>query len=124
MNRTLWNLLVMLSLIVPVVAAQALADGDAPADASPKALKGRLPAHYAKVVDDGQRQKIYAIQAEYAAKIQEVEQQLKALIDQRDAAIKAVLRPDQLKRIEELTVESKAKGRGRAQPETAPPGDN
>lgn len=58
-------------------------------------LHGRLPPHYGKIVNDQQRQKIYAIQEEYRSKIEVLENQLKALKKERDEKIASVLTPEQ-----------------------------
>ena len=68
----------------------------------------RLPQFYGKVVDQPQRKQIYAIQESYESEIQKLEQQLQALKDKRDAEIRAILRPEQLKEIEQLAADAKA----------------
>lgn len=70
--------------------------------AQPTPPRGRLPAYYGQVVNQQQREQIYAIQAKYSARIAELQKQLEELRAQRDAEIEKVLTPEQLKRIAEL----------------------
>jgi hypothetical protein len=65
-------------------------------------LAGRLPAHFGKIVDNTQREKIYAIQAKYSEKIEDLQEQLKDVMLQRDAEIREVLTAEQKKKLEEL----------------------
>ena len=74
---------------------------------------GRLPAYYKDVVDDAQRDKIYAIQAEYAGRIDRLRQQLDDLLEQRDQRIEAVLTPQQRAKVEAAREEAKAKKAGK-----------
>jgi hypothetical protein len=78
-------------------------------------LKGRLPAGYAKIVDETQRQKIYGIQAKYASKIDDLQKQLQDLTAKRDSEIRGVLTADQQKKLDEATGDtSKAKSMKKA----------
>ncbi len=63
-------------------------------------FRGRLPAYFAKVVDDEQRKAIYAIQKEYKPKINELKAQLAALTKERDEKILAELTPEQRGKVE------------------------
>jgi Spy/CpxP family protein refolding chaperone len=85
------------------------AEGKAPA----KKLLGkkgrRLPAHYTSVVNEKQRDEIYKIQEEYQPKIDALESELKALREERDEKISAVLTPEQKKQVEEAAVKAKRK---------------
>jgi hypothetical protein len=67
-----------------------------------KAFKGRLPPHYAKVVTEEQRAKIYAIQGEYRARIDAAREQLNTLLKEEKEKISAVLTEDQKKKVEEF----------------------
>lgn len=102
---------------VPAAAAR----GEGPAR---RARSGQLPPYYRDVVSDEQRQKIYAIQAEYNAQIGELEAKVAQLRKERDAKIEALLTPEQKKRIEDLRAAAKGKrpsrGRGNAKPAGAP----
>lgn len=74
-----------------------------------KAPRGRLPAYYRKVVDREQREDIYAVQREYAARIDDLKAKLAALVKERDAKIAAVLTPQQQDKVRQLREEAKAK---------------
>ena len=74
-----------------------------------KVPKGRLPPHYAKVVTEEQREKIYAIQAEYRTKIETARAQLDALVKEEKDKISAVLTEEQKKKVEEFQTPAKAK---------------
>lgn len=101
----------------PAPAAQAVRAAEAPAEApvpeQPKEKKrefrGRLPAYYGRVVDQKQRETIYAIQREYAPRVDALKRQLAALMAERDKKVAAVLTPEQLNTVEKLRAEAKAK---------------
>lgn len=77
--------------------------------AKSKVLKGRLPPHYAKVVTEEQREKIYDIQEEYRTKIEAARAQLDALVKEEKDQISAVLTEEQKKKVEEFQTAAKAK---------------
>jgi hypothetical protein len=54
-------------------------------------LKGRLPAYFADIVTDQQRQRIYEIQASYTKTREALEAQLEELKDKEMTEIEAVL---------------------------------
>jgi hypothetical protein len=87
------------------------AETPVPEDAKPKKreFRGRLPAYYNRVVDEEQRAKIYAIQREYAPKIDALKAQLEALTAERNEKVVAVLTPEQRTTVEKLRAEAKAK---------------
>ncbi|HEX3998461.1 MAG TPA: hypothetical protein VHX65_07925 [Pirellulales bacterium] len=88
---------------------------------TPTKLKGRLPPFYAKLpVDTQQKEKIYAIQAEFAPQIKTLHQQLAKLEADESAQIKAVLTPEQQEKLKELMAESRHHGKAPAS-KTAPP---
>ncbi len=93
--------------------AEAAKDDAKPPEAKkkpkPKEVKGRLPAYYGEVVDQKQRDAIYAIQAEYAPKIDALKAQLDALEKERDEKVAAVLTEEQVKKVEALKEAAKAK---------------
>lgn len=97
------------------VAAQ---EEEAPA-AKPAASVKRLPPHYSKVVTSEQRTKIYAIQQEYAARIQVLQQQLDDLTSERDAQVREVLTPDQQRLVDELIALAKQQRDARRAQENA-----
>jgi hypothetical protein len=74
--------------------------------------KGRLPPYYAKIVDETQREKIYQIENDYAPKMKDLYAQLKALNDEREQKIRAVLTPDQQKKLDDMLAEAKNRKRG------------
>jgi hypothetical protein len=74
----------------------------------PKKPRGRLPAYYGQVVDEKQREAIYAIQADYAGRISALQAQLDALIGERDQKVEGVLTPEQLQKVKELREKAKA----------------
>jgi hypothetical protein len=66
-------------------------------------VKGFLPANFKKIgLSDSQTQDIYKIQAKYAKDIDELEAKVKELKGARDKEIKAVLTPEQKKRLEDI----------------------
>jgi hypothetical protein len=70
--------------------------------ATPKA-KGFLPPNYSKLgLTDTQKQDVYNIQAKYNTKIDEYEAKIRELKAARDKEVKAVLTPEQKKRLEEI----------------------
>ena len=85
------------------------AEAEPAAPAKAKKFRGRLPNYYRQVVDEKQRQTIYQIQEEYASKIAALRAQLAAVTKERDEKVAAVLTPEQLKKVEELAAEAKAK---------------
>jgi hypothetical protein len=119
-----------LALLVAVVCPAAVVRGaDGPATGGPakttatakgstddpemaKDFKGRLPPNFAKLVSDAQKKKIYLIESDYAPRVKALRDQLRALTAQEDQEIRAVLTPEQLKKLDELTAESKAKRNG------------
>ena len=76
-----------------------------------KKPRGRLPGFYRHVVTAEQRKQIYTIQAEYRDKIAALRAQLKAITNERNEKIAAVMTPVQLKRIKALRAEARAKRR-------------
>ena len=71
--------------------------------------KGRLPAHYKDVVTAEQKDKIYAIQLKYNEQIRKLAEEMKALTEQRDGEIEALLSADQKAKIDALKANSKKK---------------
>jgi len=87
------------------------ADGSPAAKATKKikGLRGRLPPHYADVVTEEQREKIYTIQEEYRPKIEAARAQLNALVKEEQEKISSLLSEEQKKKIEEAQPSGKAK---------------
>jgi cell division protein ZapA (FtsZ GTPase activity inhibitor) len=72
----------------------------------------RLPQFFKDVVtDDEQKEKIYALQDEYAAKLKPLRDQLQALTAERDAKIDDVLTADQKQAVQAKRAEAEAKRR-------------
>lgn len=95
-------------------------------EAPSKKAKGRLPPYYAGVVNDQQRQTIYAIQEKYGAKIAALQEQIAALTRQRDAEVEGVLTAEQLAKVRQLQEAAAAKRKkgaaeGSATGESEPP---
>ena len=83
-------------------AAEETAPTKPKADASKKAeTRRRLPPHYADVVTEEQREAIYKIQDEHAPEIEAQEAKLIAVRKKLDDAVREVLKPDQLKKVDE-----------------------
>lgn len=103
----------MLRVLIPAVLAAAfVASGGTTAqdtkkevkkdDPVPKA-KGILPTNFSKLgLTDVQKQDVYNIQAKYNTKIDEFETKIRELKAARDKEVKAVLTPEQKKRLEEI----------------------
>ena len=69
----------------------------------PMKLKGFLPMHWGKLgLSDDQKQTVYKIQAKYAAEIDKLEAKIKEIKASRDKEMKAVLTPEQRKRLEDI----------------------
>ena len=97
-------------LAVAVLASGALlwaAEESAPAKPKADASKAkaesrrRLPPHYSDVVTEEQRAAIYKLQDEHAPEIEEQEAKLIAVRKKLDDAVRGVLKPDQLKKVDE-----------------------
>jgi Spy/CpxP family protein refolding chaperone len=83
--------------------------------------KGRhLPAHYAQVITEKQREEIYKIEDEYQPKIETLQKQLDALKNERDEKVSALLTPEQKKQIEEAAAKAKANRKSKGQPTAKP----
>jgi hypothetical protein len=108
MNATLMNkiLLVVVGISIAsfmVSSAPQAVSQDRAAEGTKKAdkAKGRLPAYYGDVVSAEQREEIYKIQAKYAPKVLELNEQLAALAKQQNDEIEAVLTAEQKAKIDE-----------------------
>jgi len=88
------------------------ADKTAKADKTEKKAKGRLPAYYADIVTEEQREKIYAIQAKHQDKISALNDALVAANKAQDEEIENVLTAEQkvkLKAAQEAAAAAKKK---------------
>lgn len=80
--------------------------------------QGPLPSYFGKIaVSDEQRVQLYKIQNDYEARIDELQRQVKALIQERDSKMEELLTPGQKLRLAELKAEAKARA---AKPDEAP----
>lgn len=65
--------------------------------------RGPLPYYFGKLgMSDGQKQQAYKVQDEYDAKIEDLKNQLKALLAERDQKLESLLSPGQKLRYKEL----------------------
>ena len=71
-------------------------------------VKGRLPPYYGQIVDAGQRQHIYQIQATFNPQIEALRAEIDALMAKRDAEIRAVLSPAQQQQLDTLITGAQA----------------
>ena len=69
----------------------------------------RMPAHFNKVIDEKQREKIVVILNQHWPQIAKKRAELEALLNQRDEALFGVLTPAQRKQVEALRAEALAK---------------
>jgi len=86
-------------------------------DEGEKKPGGRLPPHFGDVVNAQQREKIYQIQGEYAAKLAAARKQLADVQKELNDKIDALLTPEQRKKIDQLKEAAAAK-RGDAKAES------
>jgi hypothetical protein len=107
-----------------IFAAPATGEAEKPAKKVAAKQPGvRLPPHFASVVTEEQREKILAVQEEYASQLREKRQELKAVVEKRDAAIMKLLKPEQRKQVEQAREEAKAR-RAAAMAESDKPAAN
>jgi hypothetical protein len=116
-----WIILVSLAVVLGAVEQSATAaEGPAPVKKILGRKGRRLPAHYAQVVDEQQREKIYKIQEEYQPKIDALQKQIDALKKERDDKISALLTADQKKQVEEAKTKIKATRKSKDRSATKP----
>ncbi len=98
----------LLGFLAVVFLASGLVSGDdKDVKKDTKVVKsGKLPAYYSKLgLSDEQKKKMQEIQSEYLPKIQELEDQIKALRKKERTAIEEVLTDSQRARLRELLLE-------------------
>jgi hypothetical protein len=100
----------------PAQGAEGVRPGRPLAAARARGGRKSLPKYYAQVVTPEQREQIAKIQEAYRPKIEELQAkmkelnaQLKAVTEERDTKIEAVLTPDQKKQIAEAAAKAKEK---------------
>jgi hypothetical protein len=93
-----------LVLVVPMILLSTnLLGQDPPKDK----VKGSLPKGWSKLgLSDDQKQKIYAIEADYKTKIDELNKQLAELKKEEQTKMTDVLTDDQKKRLKELLLKT------------------
>jgi TolA-binding protein len=117
-TRTLLPWCALLALLLTTASGSLSAqEAAAPTKARAKP-RGRLPAYYAQVVSNLQRERIYKVQQSYSEQIEALEAQLKDLQTKMQTEIRGVLTPEQQKKIDELTAAAKG-SRGRATADAA-----
>jgi Spy/CpxP family protein refolding chaperone len=119
----------LLVAILAAVSVDRVGAADEPAapakekKAKAKEAHGRLPMFFDDLVDGEQRQKIYAIQAEHNPEIKKLNTALLEAKAKRDAAIEAILRPDQKEKLAKLQADAKAKGKAAMNDDDEKPSD-
>jgi hypothetical protein len=117
MNTAMWKKLLLVAVVLPIaslmIVGNPLSIGQDKAgqkkEAKSNKAKGRLPAYYADVVSQEQREKIYAIQAKYAEQIKALNDQLEALEKKQNDEIAGVLSAEQKEKVEAARAEAAAK---------------
>ena len=71
--------------------------------------QGRIPAYYAQVITEEQKQRIYEIQAKHAEQIKTLQKELDELRKSIDTEIEALLTSEQKQQVTELQTAAKAK---------------
>jgi len=71
--------------------------------------KGRLPAYYADIVTDAQRQRIYEVQEKYSAKLAALKQEMETLEARRDKEVEDVLDAQQKAKLKKALEAAAAK---------------
>ena len=88
-------------------------------EAKDKKAKGTLPAYYAAIVTETQRQQIYAVQEKYSKQIGDLQAQLDAVTKQRDTEIESLLNADQKEKLKKARDEAAAKKKKAAEEKKA-----
>lgn len=126
MTRTfaaLFALCLGLALLLPA-SSPAQNDADQPAAAAgetpAKSYRGPLPDYFGKLgVGEPQREKLYAVDAEYAGRIEALQKQIAELEKERNTRLEALLTPGQKLRLQELREEAAARAAAQAAREQA-----
>ncbi len=110
------GILMALALLIAGPAFGQQDQTEAPAKNAPatKTVRRRLPAHFSALVSQKQRETIYKVQADYAAKMDKLRAQLDALGADRDREIDAVLDTEQLVEVTKKRIEAKEKRAARS----------
>jgi len=102
-------------LAQPSFGQQAGNADSAKAPATRKKPAGRLPAHFAAVVSQKQRESIYKIQADFESQLEKLQSQMDALLAERDQTVDNVLTAEQLADVNKKRDEAKKKRAARNQ---------
>lgn len=105
MKRTILPLVALclgVALLVPQISSAQNEEAQAEADAATES-RGRLPYYFGKLgIGNEQREQLYEIDDEYTEQIEALEKQIKALEDERNRRMEALLTPGQKLRLKEL----------------------
>ena len=119
MNLSLWKKVLLLAVVATslglLVAGSPSIGQETKAGAKKsEKRKGQLPANYADVVSDEQRDKIYGIQEKYAKDLKALNEQLLVLTKKQNDEIEAVLTAEQKEKIDLARANTAAKKKKRA----------
>ena len=104
-----WLMPIALVMVFAAVERPVLGAEESPPVKKAAGKKGyRLPPHYAQVITEEQRGKIYKIDDEYQPKIEAPQKQLDTLRKERDEKISALLTAEQKKQIAAAAAKAKA----------------
>src|SRR3954454_13877687 len=109
MTQTMIRKVVWVSVVAAAAAMVGSSSLSIGQESKQKKAKGRVPAFYADVVTETQRQQIYAIQDKYARQISDLQAQLDAVSRQRDTEIESLLNAEQKDKVKKARDEAVAK---------------
>src|SRR6266576_7154907 len=110
---------VMFAVVVASAAGFAIATTSIGQEAKDKKAKGKLPAYYADIVTESQRQQIYGVQEKYAKQISDLQAQLDAVTKQRDTEIENLLNADQKEKLKKARDDAAVKKKKAAEEKKA-----
>jgi hypothetical protein len=91
-------------------AATTPTDATSSVEIAPRAKpRRRLPVYFARVVDDEQRQQIYAVQQSYAEQMEPLRRQLAELDEQMRAEVRDVLSDEQRQQVDQLVAAARVR---------------
>jgi hypothetical protein len=118
-KKVLWAAAVVIA-VGTVIGNGSLSIGQ---EAKAKKAKGRLPAYFADIVTEDQRQAIYKIQETYKKQIDDLEAQLAAARDKEMTEIEGVLDAEQKAKLKKTREDAAAKKKKKA-PDDAKPAES
>jgi hypothetical protein len=83
----------------------------------PRKPRGRLPVYYSQVVNEEQRLKIYAIQAQHMQKIADLRAQLATALKAMNSEVETVLTDEQREKVDQLAKEAAEKRKAKSTPQ-------